>query len=146
MDSASSSRSFSTLAMKGSSAESSSLVRPSGRMASASRSKTLMENQRTRFLSHLAEMTLAILVSASSTSGVKHLTPVATLFFWPSAMAVLTSSSRFLLCRADTSMTGTPSLAESFLVSILSPRSSSRSHMLRPTTTGRPASRICVVR
>ena len=91
-------------------------------------------------------MVLAMVWSASSTSGEKHFTPWATLLARPESTAVPTSVSRFLERSAETSTTGTPSILERRLESIFSPRCSSRSHMLRPTTTGRPVSRSCVVR
>ena len=91
-------------------------------------------------------MILAILASASSTSAEKSLMPWLGTLFSPASTAFWTSSSRFLLCSAETSTTGTPSIFEIFLASMTSPREASRSHMLRPTTTGRPASRTCVVR
>ena len=63
--------------------------------ASASRSKTLTEYQRTRLASQPPEMMAAICASASSTSGEKHDAPDWTLPAWPTATALLTSASRF---------------------------------------------------
>ena len=143
MDSESSSRASSTALMTGSMAASCSLVRLRGLIASASRSKTLMEYQRERSESQLPEIMEAIFWSASSTSAEKHLTPAEGFF---AAMAARTSSSTPVLCRAETSSTVTPRRSESLATSTLSPRSLSRSHMFRPMTTGRPASRTWVVR
>lgn len=83
---------------------------------------------------------------AAWTSGEKHLTPLGATPFAPAVTAALTRASRFLLCSAETSSTGTLNIWESRLASMTSPRSVSRSHMLRPTTTGAPASNTCVVR
>ena len=146
MDSASSSRDLSTALMTFSAWSSWAEERCSAFTASASRSKTLTEYQRTRLASQLPEMMAAICASASSTSGEKHDAPDWTLPAWPAATALLTSASRLVARSAETSTTGTPSRLESAAVSMTSPRSLSRSHMLRPTTTGRPASMSCVVR
>ena len=67
MDSASSSRACSTALMSTSKASSSAFVRLSGSMAAASRSKTLMANQRLSEGSHLPAMPASILVRAAST-------------------------------------------------------------------------------
>ena len=115
-------------------------------MASASRSKTLMEYQRTSSGPHWPLMPSAIWARACSTSGEKSSSDLATACLRAASSAWLTSLSRFLLRRAETSTTGTPSMWESFFVSMVSPRWAKRSHMLRPTTTGRPVSRIWVVR
>ena len=146
MDSASSSRADSTALMTFSASASCAFVSANALMASASRSKTLIEYQRESSASQELATIPAILPSASSTSGEKHRAPGCTLPARPAATALLTSSSRLVLRSAETSTTGTPSLSESLAASTTSPRSLSRSHMLRPTTTGRPASSSCVVR
>ena len=146
MDSASSSRLFSTALMTFSAWLSCAELRCSCFTASESRSKTFTEYQRARLASQQPETICAIFSSASSTSGEKHLAPGWTLPAWPAATAFLTSSSRLVLRSADTWTTGTPRRSERASASMTSPRSLSRSHMLRPTTTGRPASRSCVVR
>ena len=146
MDSASSSRLFSTALMIFSAWLSWAEERCRARTASASRSKTLTEYQRTRLAAQLPETMLAISLSAPSTSGEKHGAPGWTLPALPAATALLTSASRLVLRSAETSTTGTPRRAESAEASMTSPFSLSRSHMLRPTTTGRPASRSWVVR
>ena len=114
--------------------------------ASESRSKTLTEYQRTRLASQLPETMVAILPSASSTSGEKHRAPAGISPALPAATALLTSASRLVARSAETSTTGAPRRCESEVASMTSPRSLSRSHMLRPMTTGRPASKSCVVR
>ena len=146
MDSASSSRDFSTALMTCSALLSCADERWRAFTASASRSKTLIEYQRTRFASQLPETTSAICASAPSTSGEKHRAPGWTLPALPASTALLTSASRLVLRSAETSTTGAPRRSDSAAASMTSPRSLSRSHMLRPTTTGRPASRSCVVR
>ena len=75
MDSASSSRDVSTALMIFSAWLSWAEERCRAFTASASRSKTLTEYQRTRLASQLPEMSCAILPSASSTSGEKHCAP-----------------------------------------------------------------------
>ena len=142
MDSASSSRDCSTAAMIFSSSAVFSAERLRGAIAFASRSKTLMEYQRERVAGARPSIAVAILPRASSTSGVKHLTPSAGVPSWPALIAVFTRVSMFLLRSAETSTTSTPSCLESSAVSMTSPDSLSRSTMLRPRTTGRPASRI----
>ena len=146
MDSASSSRDVSTALMARSAWPSCAGERCRAFTASASRSKTLIEYQRTRLASQLPETMVAICASASSTSGEKQRAPGWTLPARPAATALPTSSSRLVLRSAETSTTGAPRRSESAAASMTSPFSLSRSHMLRPTTTGRPASRSCVVR
>ena len=146
MDSESSSRSFSTEAIWLSSEASSSDESPRALMASASRSNSLMEYQRTSSGLHLSLIAAEMASRAASTADEKQLTPPGTSPFLAASIPDLTSSSRLVLRSAETSSTGTPSICDSFFVSTTSPRSLRRSHILSPTTTGQPASRIWVVR
>ena len=115
-------------------------------MASASRSNTLIAYQRARSAGAASPTMACTFCRADSTSGEKHLTPLVATPSLAASTACRMSLSRFLLRSAETSTTGAPSMEESFFASITSPRSFSRSHMLSPTTTGRPASSTCVVR
>ena len=127
-------------------AERSPAGRPSLSMVFCSPSSSLMAYQRATFGVTRVPSTSMTRPSASSTSEVKRRSDAAGVPFFAASMAVFSSSSMPRPLSADVSTTGQPSLADSLATSILSPFFSTRSIMFSATTTGRPRSRICVVR
>ena len=146
MDSASSSSSVSSASRMAPIVFLSASVSLSCSIVRSSPSSALMANQRAVAGATFEPRTSMIFASAVSISSEKRICGAAGTPFLPSSIAVFTSSSMPRPLSAEVGTIGHPSSRESLSTSILSPFFSTRSIMLRAMTTGRPSSRICVVK
>ena len=145
MDSASSSNSSSTAVIIFSSLPRTSWLKWKRASTFSSRSNSLTANQRRCPSSVTSRIRSVIWLSAFSISSENScfagLAPEAAAF-----LAASISSLVPLPLSAVVSTTGTPSSAESFFTSIVSPRLLTMSIILSATTTGMPISSSCVVK
>ena len=160
IDSMSSSKAFSREEVSSSAFAFCSSLSPSRERSRLSRSRTFMAVQRLEFS---AIFPVPALSSEAAVPSVfegrsSSMAPIAfsirsenliaagfafsTAAFWAAAVTSLIPFP----CRATVSITGQPSLSESFFTSILSPDFLRASTMLSAKTTGFPSSIICVVR